>query len=191
VVFTLMLTWKQGRTHLGAQPDVISLEDFLKKIEREQPARVPGVAVFMTGRSSGTPTILLHHLKHNHVLHKTVVLLTVQPEDRPRVPRRERLETEKLNQGFSRMVLHYGFMETPNVPRALSRLPLFEKGEADLAEVSYYVGHQTLLPDHQHNGLAMWQKKLFALLARNAVLPVSFYNLPNEQVFELGVQIEF
>lgn len=77
------------------------------------------------------------------------------------------------------------------MPRALNRLPLSQKGHANLAEVTYYVGHQTLLPGHPHNGLAMWQKKLFALLARNAILPVTFYNLPNEQVFELGVQLEF
>jgi KUP system potassium uptake protein len=161
----------------------------LSQIEAEPPARVPGTAVFMTGRMEGAPAILTHHLKHNQVLHEQVILLTVVIEDVPRVSASDRLEMTGLEQGFWRVVMHFGFMQNPNVPRTLrlaQRLGL----TVDLEEITYYVGRQTLLPSPEGSDMVLWRKKLFAFLARNAAQPITFYNLPPESVFEVGIRVE-
>jgi KUP system potassium uptake protein len=191
IVFILMTTWKHGRTLLREQfkADQQSLDDFLQQIKAERPKRVTGPAVFMTGRSDGTPAILRHHLKHNQVLHKQVVLLTVIIEEVPRVSWAKRLEVTKLSQGFWRVVMHYGFMQSPNVPRALRSGKRYGL-EVDPNEATYYVGRQTLVPGQKKKGLAIWRKRLFVLMARNAAQPIAFYNLPLEQVFELGIRVE-
>ena len=191
VVFILMTTWKSGRTLLREQfkADQQSLDDFLQQIKTDRPKRVPGTAVFMTGSSDGAPGILRHHLKHNQVLHKQVVLLTVIIEEVPRVSWAKRLEVTKLSRGFWRVVMHYGFMQSPNVPRALRSSKRYGL-EVDPNEATYYVGRQTLVPGQKKKGLAVWRKRLFVLMARNAAQPITFYNLPLEQVFELGIRVE-
>jgi KUP system potassium uptake protein len=191
VIFTLMTTWKNGRTLLRQQfsTDQQSLDDFLQQIKSDKPQRVKGTAVFMTGSSDGTPAILRHHLKHNQVLHKQVVLLTVIIEEVPRVSWAKRLEVTQLDQGFWRVVLHYGFMQSPNVPRALRSSKRYGL-EVNPNEATYYVGRQTLVPGQKKEGLAVWRKRLFTFLARNAAQPIAFYNLPIEQVFELGIRVE-
>jgi KUP system potassium uptake protein len=191
VVFILMMTWKHGRTLLREQfkADQQSLDDFLQQIKAERPKRVTGTAVFMTGSSDGTPAILRPHLKHNQVLHKQVALLTVIIEEVPRVSWAKRLEVTKLSQGFWRVVMHYGFMQSPNVPRALRSSKRYGL-EIDPNEITYYVGRQTLVPGQKKKGLAVWRKRLFVLMARNAAQPITFYNLPLEQVFELGIRVE-
>ena len=143
----------------------------------------------MTGSSDGAPAILRHHLKHNQVLHEQVVLLTVIIGESPRVSWSKRLEVTQLEQGFWRVVLHYGFMQSPNVPRALRSSKRYGL-EVDLNEVTYYVGRQTLIASQKENGLALWRNRLFVLMARNAAQPIAFYNLPLEQVFELGIRVE-
>ena len=186
-----MTTWKSGRTLLREQfqTDQQSLDDFLQQIKTDRPKRVNGTAVFMTGSSDGAPAILRHHLKHNQVLHKQVVLLTVIIEEVPRVSWAKRLEVTKLSQGFWRVVMHYGFMQSPNVPRALRSSKRYGL-EVDPNEATYYVGRQTLVPGQKKKGLAVWRKRLFVLMARNAAQPITFYNLPLEQVFELGIRVE-
>lgn len=195
IVFTLMKTWKKGRTVLkqysGLKQPPLQRE-FLKQLGANPPHRVEGTAVFMTGLRSGTPTILLHHLNHNQVLHKRVILLTVVIEEVPRVTYHDRVEIEKLSHGFARVILHFGFMEAPDVLEGLQATGLF-KSTDEINHATYYVGHQTLVPSKNNKkaDMALWQKKLFTLMARNAIQPVVFYNLPKEQVFELGVQVEF
>jgi KUP system potassium uptake protein len=191
IVFVLMTTWRGGRTALRQRfkADRVPLASILSQIEAKPPARVPGAAVFMTGRMEGAPAILTHHLKHNHVLHEQVILLTVVIEDVPRVSASDRLEITGLEQGFWRVVMHFGFMQNPNVPRTLrlaQRLGL----TADLEEITYYVGRQTLLPSADRAEMALWRKKIFAFLARNAAQPITFYNLPPESVFEVGIRVE-
>ena len=190
-VFILMTTWRSGRALLREQfkSDEQSLDDFLEQIKAERPKRVSGTAVFMTGSSNGVAITLRHHLKHNQVLHKQVVLLTVIIEETPRVPWTKRLEVTKLSRGFYRVVIHFGFMQSPNVPRAL-RGSKRHGLEIDPQEATYYIGRQTLVPG-KRKGLAFWRKKLFVFMARNAAQPIAFYNLPLEQVFELGLRIEF
>jgi KUP system potassium uptake protein len=193
LVFTLMTTWKRGRTILREQfsnNDQQSLADFLKEIIAHPPHRVPGTAVFMTGRHDGIPVILQHHLKHNQVLHEQVILLTVIIEEIPRVSRSKRLEVTKLDQGFFRVVIHFGFMESPNVPQAL-RLSQQYNLKIEPDHVTYYIGRQTIVPNPQRGAMALWRKALFVFLARNAAQPITFYHLSLEQVFELGIRVEF
>ena len=191
-VFILMFTWKQGRGLLARQGNKhkLPMDVFLQEIEAKSPLRVPGTAIFMTGRSEGAPAVLLHHFHHDRVLHQQIVLLTVVTADIPRVPISERVEVKKLKYGFWRVIMHFGFMESPDVPKTLHLSKRFGLDIA-LEDTTYYVGHQTLIAGQNHSGLAVWRKRLFAFLARNAAQPITFYNLPLEQVVELGIRVEF
>jgi KUP system potassium uptake protein len=189
-VFILMSTWKRGKRLLAERLKAAErpLEDLLDEIAAHPPVRVEGTAVFMTGRREGTPPMLLHHLEHNKVLHETAVLLTVTTEEVPRVPPSERLEVEELSGGFWRVLVHYGFMESPDLPRALrgsGRLGL----ELDLDETTFYLGRETLLPTPDF-GMAVWRERLFAFMARNAARATAFFRIPPERVVELGMQVE-
>jgi len=151
--------------------------------------RVPGSAVFMTGNPYGSiPPALLHNIRHNRILHERVVLLTVVTEEVPRVDPVNRLEVEKLGHGFFRLVAHYGFMESPDVPDLLSGV---EAPGFDIAprRVSYFLGREKLIPTSKP-GMAIWREKLFALMSRNAQGATSYYRLPSNQVVELGAQVE-
>jgi KUP system potassium uptake protein len=161
----------------------------LRHIAEKPPVRVPGTAVFLTGRSHGAPAMLSHHLTHNQVLHEQVVLLTVVIEEIPRVPSNRRLEIAKLGQGFTRVILHFGFMENTDVIKALHssrRAGLNINPE----EATYYVGHQAVVASQEGSRLEIWRKQLFVFMARNAADAMTFYHLPLERVFELGIRIE-
>lgn len=191
IVFTLMSTWRHGREILEARigDDVESVEDFLKKIAEDPPVRVPGTAIFLTGRRQGTPPMLQHHLEHNKVLHERIILLTVVVEDVPHIWPAKRLEIEDLDHGFYRINVHYGFMQNPNVPEALRLSKRFEL-ELDPYAVTYYVGRRTLIPTDDMPGMALWREKLFAFMSRNAASTTTFYQLPTDRVIELGIRVE-
>jgi KUP system potassium uptake protein len=190
-VFILISTWRKGRTILGykLRETANSPDIFLERIDRNPPVRVPGTAVFMTGRTRGTPPMLLHHLEHNQVLHEQVILLTVITNDVPRVPAAERLEVSQLRTGIFRVFAYYGFMQSPNVPvalRACERQGL----NVDLDKTTYYLGRETLIPSAEKPVLSFWRKGLFAFMARNAALATAFYAIPPERVIEIGIQVE-
>ena len=191
VVFTLMATWGRGRELLHRQLRKISepLEEFLGEIAAEPPLRLPGTAVFMIRRLSGTPPMLAHHLKHHKVLHEQVVLLTVVTEPVPRIPAAERLKVVKLDQGFFRVTVRYGFMQSPNVPVALRECEQYDL-LIDADSITYYMARETLIPTEERIGMALWRDKLFSFLARNALRTSAFYHIPPEQVFEIGIQLE-
>jgi KUP system potassium uptake protein len=190
VVYLLMTTWKRGRGAVAAalRETSLPMELFLADIARRQPARVPGTAVFMTSDPAGVPVVLLHHLKHNKVLHETVVIMSIEGEEIPQVPREERLALQSLGDGFHRLVGRYGFMETPDVPALLASLEPYGL-RARAAETSFYLGRETLLPDGK-SGLARWRKLLFIVMARNAQSATAFFNLPPNRVLELGARIQ-
>ena len=198
-VFTLMTTWKRGRAILRAilQRGTVPIDMFLADVERRKPVRVKGTAVFMTSDPEGAPVVLLHHLKHNKVLHEQVVLLSVVTAEVPEVPAHERIELEPLGQGFFRVQASYGFMETPNVPAVLQFCG--KHGiNAKKTDVSYYLGRERLLPtlprrskDAEIGTMARWRKKLFVLMSRNARGATEFFGIPPNRVVELGAQIEF
>ncbi|HJU65583.1 MAG TPA: KUP/HAK/KT family potassium transporter, partial [Gemmatimonadaceae bacterium] len=191
VVFLLMTTWKRGRDLLRGimQRGALPMDLFLEDVARRKPTRVPGTAVFMTSEAEGAPVVLLHHLKHNKVLHEQVVLLSIASAEVPEVPPPERLTVEPLGLGFYRVKAEYGFMETPNVREVLRRC-----NEAGIAarpqETSYYLGRERLLPIGKSR-MARWRKKLFVFMSRNARSATEFFNIPPNRVVELGTQIEF
>ncbi len=190
VIYVLMTTWKRGRESVASalRESALPLDLFLEDIRRRRPARVPGTAVFMTSDPAGVPVVLLHHLKHNKVLHETVVIMSIEGEEIPQVSREERLTLKTLGDGFHRVVGRYGFMETPDVPALLASL---QRGglRASPAETSFYLGRETLLPDG-NSRMARWRKLLFIVMARNAQSATAFFNLPPNRVLELGARIQ-
>jgi KUP system potassium uptake protein len=189
-VYLLMTTWKRGREIVAAilRESSLPMDLFLSDIARRQPPRVPGTAVFMTSDPTGVPVVLLHHLKHNKVLHQTVVIMSIEGEEIPQVRPAERLTVQPLGDGFYKLVGRFGFMETPNVPALLAMAE--NKGlRARPAETSFYLGRETLLPDGTSR-LARWRKMLFIVMARNAQSATAFFNLPPNRVLELGAQIQ-
>ncbi|GLC27121.1 putative potassium transport system protein kup 1 [Roseisolibacter agri] len=191
LVFLLMTTWKRGREILQEllQKATIPMDMFLADVARRQPPRVPGTAVFMTSTSGGAPVVLLHHLKHNKVLHEQVVLLSIRSAEVPDVDEEETLEVEKLGHGFYRVAATYGFMETPDVPQVMKFLN--SRGiRARPNETSYYLGRERLLPSGKTR-MMRWRKKLFVFMSRNARSATEFFNIPPNRVVELGTQVEF
>jgi KUP system potassium uptake protein len=189
-IYLLMTTWKAGRRFVSAtlRENALPMELFLEDIRRRQPHRVPGTAVFLTSDRAGIPVVLLHHLKHNKVLHQTVILMSIEGEDVPQVRPAERVELTDLGQGFLQVVGHYGFMETPNIPGLLELLD--DHGlRVRARETSFYLGRETLLTTG-NSRLPHWRKVLFILMARNAQSATAFFNLPPNRVLELGAQVQ-
>ena len=191
VVYVLMTTWKRGRETVTRilQDTALPLSLFLEDMSRRQPPRVPGTAVFMTSDPGGVPVVLLHHLKHNKVLHEKVIIMSVAGEEIPQVKPQERAEVRERGDGVYQVTARYGFMESPDIPRLLSTLGPFGLAAKPM-ETSFYLGRETLLPTG-NSKLAYWRKKLFILMARNAQSATAFFNLPPNRVVELGAQIQF
>jgi KUP system potassium uptake protein len=189
-VFLLLSTWKRGRAILARrlEDESMPLDLFLADIQRNPPLRVPGTAVFLTGNPSGVPGALLHNLKHNHVLHERVAILTVVTEEVPAVSPKKRLSMEPLGQGLFRMTGRFGFMETPSVPKLLA-LAQDLGFPNDTMTTTFFLGRESLLPGPRP-GLPRWRKELFALLSRNAQSATAFFGIPPNRVVELGTQIE-
>ncbi|MCS6915222.1 MAG: potassium transporter Kup [Myxococcales bacterium] len=190
MVFSIMTTWKQGRTAIEKfiTSASLPLDAFLEDLERRSPHRVKGTAVFMTSNPEGVPVVLLHHFKHNKVLHEQVVLLSILTEREPEVPAKDRVKVRDLGQGFFHVTAHYGFMQTPNVPEIMRacRIAGLKTVQSD---TSYYLGRETLLTTGR-SGLARWRKALFAFLSRNARPATYFFGIPPNRVVEMGAQIE-
>jgi KUP system potassium uptake protein len=194
-IFTLMSTWKRGREALGAQlrDASLPLDLFMADMERKKPLRVSGTAIFMTSNVGGVPPVLLHHLKHNKVLHERVILVSILTEDVPAVPAAARATWRDLGCGFHQVVARYGFMEIPKVPALLASLPpgAIQGPRIDRSsmETTYYLGRETLLPTGPSR-MAAWRKKLFIVMARNARTASAFFGLPPNRVVEMGAQIQ-
>jgi len=190
-VFTLMITWQRGRNVLSRrlQSEREPLEDFLVLLAESPPHRVPGTAVFMTRRPVGTPPMLQHHLIHNQVLHEQVIILTVLTEEVPRIPAAERLTEMEMKMGFTRVIVRYGFMQSPNVPVALRQCESF-RIPLDLDRVTYYLARETIISTPLESGMMRWQEHLFSFMSRNSLTATSFFNIPPGQVVELGQQVE-
>lgn len=189
-IFTLMTTWHTGRkiTRALLRDASIPLDTLLSSVEAHHVVRVPGTAVFMTGDPKDAPMVLLHHLKHNKVLHEQTILFTVQVSDVPEVPDADRLTVTRPPLGFWRIVAHYGFMQTPDVPDLLRRAA--ESGlDAKPLETTFYLGRELILPIGTAK-LARWRKKLYAFMTRNALSATAFFGLPPNRVIELGAQLE-
>jgi len=190
VIYTIMTTWKTGRRILGEafKSNILPLDSFLADVEQRKPTRVQGTAVFMSSNPYGTPPVLLHHFKHNKILHDQVILLSVVNERVPEISAADRITVEPLGNGFFRVQAKYGFMQTPNVPSVLAACK--EHGLAvELNQTSYYLGRETLLPTGGSN-MMRWRKSLFAFISRNARPATTYFGLPPGRVVELGMQID-
>jgi len=191
IIFTLMTTWNRGRLIVQdlLKRGMLPIDMLIADIEARKTVRVPGVAVFMTREPEGAPVVLLHHLKHNKVLHEKVVLLSILSEEVPEIPDAERIKVKALSQGLYRITARYGFMESTNVPAILERAR--ESGlDNKPLDTSYYLGREQLLASGTTK-LARWRKKLFVFMSRNSRSATAFYGIPPNRVVELGAQLEF
>lgn len=186
----IMTTWKLGRDVLGkAMAELaLPLSKFFEQVEKDHPHRIPGTAVFMTLNRNIAPAVLLHHYKHNQVLHEKVILLSILTEHEPEVSTLERVRVTDLSHGFVKVVARYGYMETPNVTTIL-RLCESSGLHVDIDHISYYLGRESFIVTGKVK-MAHWRKKLFILLSRNARPATEYFNLPPDRVMEVGSQIE-
>ncbi len=189
-LFALMTTWKKGRRILGTmmQSESLPLSVFMSQFPATSPTRVSGTAVFMTSNMDVVPVVLLHHFKHNKVLHQQVMLLTVLTANTPKVASEDRVVIEDLGHGFFKVIATYGFMEAPSVPEILD-LCRARGLEVATGNVSFFLGRETLLTTGRSD-MATWRKRLFAFMSRNARTATSFFGLPPNRVVEMGTQIE-
>ena len=190
IVFTLLTTWKRGRSLLMKRlaEDAMPLDLFIQSIEASPPTRVPGTAVFLTSTQNRVPHALLHNLKHNKVLHERVVFLTIVTKDIPYVPDEERYEIESLQCNFFRIVANYGFKDDPDVPEVLEDCG--RRGFTfDMMETSFFVSRETLIATPTP-GMAMWREKLYVSMSKNATKASEFFHVPTNRVVELGTQVE-
>ena len=187
--FTLLTTWAKGRKLMRDRMSEMGLPlEIFAKSARNSTARVPGTAIFMNSGAHGTPSALLHNIKHNKVLHERVVVLTVQIADVPYVEAEKRVEVSPIGDGFFRVMLHYGFMEETDIPTALKDLETCG-APFEMMQTSFFLSRQTLLTAEKP-GMAIWREKLFAWMMRNAATPMEFFRLPTNRVVELGSQVE-
>ncbi|GAB3486206.1 potassium transporter Kup [Azotobacter salinestris] len=189
-LFTLMTTWKRGKENLFERlgETALSLPAFIDSVRLQPPHRVQGTAVFLAARTDVVPHALLHNLLHNQVLHERVVLLTVVVEDTPRVPEDRRFQVDGYGEGFYRVVLHFGFMEEPDIPDAL-RLSHLEDLDFSPMRTTYFLSRETLIPIRSI-GMAYWREALFVFMQKNANSSMRYFQLPANRVIELGTQVE-
>jgi KUP system potassium uptake protein len=187
VLFTMMLTWRRGRDLLfdRFRQDSLPLKSFIARLPQSRTIRVPGIAIFMTGQADYLPNALLHNLKHNKVLHERVLFVTVVNEDVPQAATRR--DVTEMAPGIHRIILHYGFQESPNIPKELESLR--EHGvDFDPMQASYFLGRETLVAAAVPK-LPRWQQAMFSVMSRNAVPATEFFRIPSDRVVELGVRV--
>lgn len=189
-VFTLMTTWKKGRQILmeRIRERTVPFPKFLEQITENPPVRVPGTAVFMTSDPEGAPMALVHNVRHNRVLHSKNILLTVLTEEEPHVPKERRARINELTQDFYRVTAHYGFMETPDIKDIIEACKK-KNFHLELSELTFFLGHETLFASNRP-GMAIWREKLFSFMSKNAERATNYFNIPPDQVMEVGLQIE-
>lgn len=191
LVFSLMTTWKRGRRilaiRLRAQSERFS--DFIKNRLPADVRRVPGTAVFMTSDPDMIPPAMARNLKHNHVIHERVVMLSLITRDVPRVHSAERATVDPCPGNLFRVTCFFGFMETPSIREVLTSMTL--KGlDIPLPQITFFLGRETLIAARRPGGMAMWREHLFSFMSRNAYRATQFFHIPADQVIEIGSQIE-
>ncbi|HEY1301878.1 MAG TPA: potassium transporter Kup [Stellaceae bacterium] len=189
-IYAVMMAWLWGRRRIAARraSGALPLASLIENLQPDRPVRVPGTAIYMTSRVDNVPAALLHNMKHNKILHERNVLMTVRTEDVPRLPEGERLRIDHLGQNFHTVTIHYGFLEEPDIPRALAlcRVGGFR---FNLMETSFFVGREKIVAKRP-SGLALPFKKLFILLSNVALDATEFFRIPVNRIVELGGQVE-
>jgi KUP system potassium uptake protein len=189
-VFAILTTWRTGRRLVRAQlaSEAVPLASFLATCDEAPEARVSGTAVFLTTQTQDVPLTLLRNLKHNKVLHRTVLLLRVVTENIPRVAGADRIKARELGSGFWQIEAHFGFAQTPNVPRELQRAQI-PGLELDPTQISFFVGRANV-KSSPRPGMARWRERLYSALARVATRSPEFFRIPPDRVIELGTEVE-
>ncbi len=185
----VMWTWVRGNMLLvrKTQRDSIPTAALIGMLQKSKPMRVSGTAIFLTNHAETAPSSLMHNLKHNKVLHERVVIMSVKTEAMPRVPAAKRYEIEKLSEDFTKVVLHYGYMESPRVPAAL--ILLRKTGlKFDIMTTSFFLGRRTIKAS-PNSGMPLWQDNLFIALSKQAANATDFFSIPSDRVVELGAQV--
>lgn len=189
-IVTVMTTWRRGREILAQRiarsPE--TFEEFFEQIDNDPPALVRGTEIHLYSNSDRVPSTLLRNVRHNRVIHEQIAIVTVVIERKPIVRSENRLEVKRPRKNFFRIRVHYGFLQTPHVPRALAQSTLDDL-VLDPETTTYVLGRETLLATTRP-GMALWRERLFAFLSRNAARATSFYRIPPKQVLEIGAQIE-
>ncbi len=191
VLFTLLRTWRRGRQllHDEIRKEGIQLDSFLPGLMLAPPVRVPGTAIFLTADPGVVPHALMHNLKHNKVLHQRNVFLTVETLSTPYAPVHRKLQIQPIGDDFHRVLVRFGFMETPDVPLALMRSCDEEGIYFDPMDTTYFASRETIVAE-AHRGMPVWRDRLFALMHRNAAPATGFFHIPGNRLVELGSQVE-
>jgi KUP system potassium uptake protein len=191
VAFTIMTTWQRGREllRIRLRGPLVTVDEFRKEAAATEHVSVPGTAIYLSIIPELIPGALRHNFDHNRVLHECIVLLTIVTEEVSHVSEEDRVEIERIDGRFHRILLHYGYMEEPDVPKVLKGLsaPGFV---CDPGKASYFLGKESVLPAENRPGMALWREKLFALMTRNAFSAMRSFGLPPEQSIEIRGQIE-
>ncbi|MDB5481484.1 MAG: trkD [Caulobacteraceae bacterium] len=185
----VMWTWSRGVRILTekTRADSISLKELCEMLSRRPPFRTPGTAIFLTANPDLAPVSLMHNLKHNKVLHERNVILTIETAETPRVKEQDRVRIEPINADFKRVTLTYGFMESPNVPKTLTKCRALGL-KFDIMSTSFFMGRRSIVPDAR-SGMPLWQDHLFIFLMKNAANPTDFFKIPPGRAVELGTQL--
>jgi KUP system potassium uptake protein len=189
VLFVVMWTWVRGSQILTdkTRREAVPLADLTEMLRARPPHRVPGTAIFLTSDVDMAPVALMHNLKHNKVLHEKNLIATVRIAETPRVPEAQRIELTPINDVFKKLVINYGFMERPNLPKALA-LCRKQGVKFDIMATSFFLGRRSVVPATQ-TAMPMWQDKLYIYMLKNAANPTDFFRIPPGRVVELGAQI--
>ncbi len=185
----LMLTWRKGTAILAEKTRrlEVSLGDLVTRLDAKPPHRVPGTAIFLTGNPEGAPSALLHNLKHNKIIHERNIILTIRTESTPRVPQEHRVQIEELSRTFQRVVLTFGYMETPSLLKGIAACR--RRGLVfDVMSTSFFLSRRSLKAS-PHSGMPVWQDKLFIALASSADSATDYFHIPAERVVEIGAQV--
>jgi KUP system potassium uptake protein len=189
-VSLLMVSWMMGRQRLAEKTrrDEVPLEFLVENLSKKKPTVVPGTAIFLTSDVEGAPTALLHSLKHYKVLHEQNVILTVRTSTSPRVPDDEKVTIDAYNELFFRVIVTFGFMEEPNIPKALA-LARKLGWKFDIMSTSFFLSRRSLKLGQKSGPLRFWQDRLFIRLARNASDATEYFHIPTGRVVEIGTQV--
>jgi KUP system potassium uptake protein len=193
VISFLMLTWRKGEEIMDAVRLEVRLrsKQFIEQLKRVPAVRIPGTAVVLGRMTQGVPLALSQNLKFNGVLHERVLLVAVTMTETPRVADEERVSVTPISDGISRVELRFGFMEQPDVPKGLA--VAVARGliaQCDLAQVTYFTGHETIIPIGRRHRMARWREALFAFMHHNAQRPGAYFNIPSAQIMEIGLEFE-
>jgi KUP system potassium uptake protein len=193
VIAFLMLTWRSGWQLLEQERSKLRQreDEFIAWVVATPPIRLSGAAAIFTAATTGIPLCLTHHLRHNRVLHERVLLIASLSVDAPRVETTERVKLVPVGAGISRVIFHFGFMETPDMMEGLKLACLEpELRGIDPQNITYYFRRVMVIPSSEASGMAVWRKSLFAMMHLNANLPAAYFGVPPAQVVEVGLEVE-